>query len=149
MHSPVLRRNLSKKKEVAMKHGPFMNSIFILFFLLSLLVATPPTIQAQENEIDQLRLKVTELEGRIKELEIQLEGCYGDRDKESIDTGGWKNKKNWRKLGIGMPQDEVESLLGEPVKVIQGIRTLWYYPNIYCGYVSFDKNGHLTGWSEP
>lgn len=132
-----------------MKHGPFMNSTFILFFLFSLLVATPPTIQARENEIDQLRQKVTELEGRIKELEIQLEGCYGHRDEENIDTGGWRNKKNWRKLGIGMPQDEVESLLGEPVKVIQGIRTLWYYPNIYCGYVSFDENGHLTGWSEP
>ncbi len=132
-----------------MKHGPFITSTFILFFLLSLLFATTPTIQARENEIDQFRQKITELEGRIKELEIQLEGCYEPSDKEDTDTGGWRNKKNWRKLGIGMPQGEVESLLGEPVKVIQGIRTLWYYPNIYCGYVSFDENGHLTGWSEP
>lgn len=148
MHSPALRRNLSQRKEVVMKHGPFINSTVILFFLLSLLVATPHTIQAQENEIDQLHRKITELEDRIKDLEIQLEGCSELRDKEWR-TGGWRNKKNWRKLGIGMPQEEVEALLGEPVKVIQGIRTLWYYPNIYCGYVSFDENGHLTGWSEP
>ena len=34
-------------------------------------------------------------------------------------------------------------------KKIEGTRTLWYYPNIYCGYVFFDKNGLLSGWNEP
>ena len=48
-----------------------------------------------------------------------------------------------------MSEGEVKKTLGEPIKVISGVRTLWYYPNIYCGYVLFDKNGQLNGWSEP
>ena len=126
-----------------------MKNASIFFIMFFLLFANPFTARAQENEIDQLRQKITELEGRIRELESQLEGCYGHHAAEGLYSGGWRNKKNWRKLDIGMPQDEVASILGEPVKIIQGIRTLWYYPNIYCGYVSFDEYGHLTGWSEP
>ena len=132
-----------------MKRTLSMKSISMFFIMFFLLFATPFTVRAQESEMDQLRRKITELEGRIRELESQLEGCYGHRAEEGTYAGGWRNKKNWRKLDVGMPQGEVSSILGEPVKVIQGIRTLWYYPNIYCGYVSFGEDGRLTGWSEP
>ncbi len=132
-----------------MTHSRFLNSTVILLALLSLLMLAPLPIQAQEEEISQLHQRIAELETRIKDLEAQLGGCVGLQDKENIDPGGWRNKKNWRKLEIGMLQDDVGILLGEPVKVIRGIRTLWYYPNIYCGYVSFDENGRLSGWSEP
>jgi hypothetical protein len=29
------------------------------------------------------------------------------------------------------------------------VRTFWYYPSIYSGYVSFDDKGRLAGWKEP
>ncbi len=48
-----------------------------------------------------------------------------------------------------MADTQVKSILGEPTKVIKGIQDLWYYPNIYGGYVSFDKDGKLAGWNEP
>ena len=50
---------------------------------------------------------------------------------------------------MGMTETQVKSVLGEPTKVIDGIRTLWYYPNFYGGYVSFEKGGSLAGWREP
>ncbi len=132
-----------------MTHSRFLNSTVILLALLSLLILAPLSIRAQEDDIGQLRQRIAELETRIKDLETQLEGCVGYLEKKNVDPGAWRNKKNWRKLEIGMLQVDVESLLGGPVKVIQGIRTLWYYPNMYCGYVSFDESGRLTGWSEP
>jgi hypothetical protein len=48
-----------------------------------------------------------------------------------------------------MSEDQVRALLGEPVKEIKGVKTLWYYPSIYGGYVSFDEKGLLSGWKEP
>ncbi len=48
-----------------------------------------------------------------------------------------------------MKEDRVKGILGEPVKVIKGVKTLWYYPNFYGGYVSFDEGGKLIGWNEP
>lgn len=75
---------------------------------------------------------------------------YDETQKKPVGNQfGWQSRMNWRKLKTGMTEGEVKNFLGEPTKVIKGIRTLWYYPNIYCGYVSFDKDGHLTGWSEP
>jgi hypothetical protein len=48
-----------------------------------------------------------------------------------------------------MNKEEVLTLLGEPIKTIEGVKTLWYYPDTYRGYVSFDDKGKLTGWQEP
>ena len=114
--------------------------------VLALLSLPAQPLHAQEEEISQLRQKITELEGRIKELEgIRSE----TRKKQMADQYAWQNKKNWRKLEVGMEETQVKTILGEPIKVISGVKTLWYYPNIYCGYVSFDENGHLAGWNEP
>ena len=43
-----------------------------------------------------------------------------------------------------MKETQVTKILGEPVKVIKGVKTLWYYPNLYGGHVSFDEKGGLT-----
>ena len=114
--------------------------------VLALLSLPAQPLHAQEEEISQLRQKITELEGRIKELEGLLSET---RKKQMADQYAWQNKKNWRKLEVGMGETQVKTILGEPIKVISGVKTLWYYPNIYCGYVSFDENGYLAGWSEP
>jgi len=120
--------------------------VFIVFCFLSWL----PSLSglAEEDEASQLQQKIVTLENRIKHLEALLKKC-SDLTAEESDTTGWQNKKNWRRLEEGMNMDKVQSLLGKPVKTIQGVRTLWYYPSIYCGYVSFDNKGNLIGWNEP
>jgi len=104
---------------------------------------------AQEEEVKKLQNKVYELEGKIKLLESLLKGSNKDINKQIKEEFGWQNKKNWRNLSVGMSEGEVQELLGDPVKSIEGVRTLWYYPNIYCGYVSFGEDGRLIGWNEP
>jgi hypothetical protein len=116
---------------------------------LALLLWFGSPLFADNGEITRLRLKVAELEHKVQKLESM------PRDREDSSTEwnkpdhGWQNKKNWRLLKLGMTEDQVEKILGNPVKHIQGVRTLWYYPSIYCGYVSFDENGRLAGWNEP
>ncbi|MFH1488097.1 MAG: outer membrane protein assembly factor BamE [Pseudomonadota bacterium] len=101
---------------------------------------------AENDEVIQLRLRIVELENRIKQLEgLLTENAHKD---VKIETG-WQNKKNWRKLKTGMTAPQVQKILGEPIKIIEGIQILWYYPNIYCGYCSFDEKGHLVSWNEP
>ena len=114
-----------------------------------LLVICSQPVHAQDAELLQLREKISELEGKIEELEGLLNECIASREKGLADEYGWQNKMNWRKLEMGMSQAKVKSILGEPTKVIKGVKTLWYYPNIYGGFVSFDKNGNAVGWNEP
>lgn len=132
-----------------MKHViPFTAMIWIFLFLLPVAAPILPA-QAQEDQAVELQKRITDLENRIRDLEKSLKECADRGKKGGPDTYGWQNKMNWRKLEPGMPQDQVEAILGEPIKIIKGYRTLWYYPNIYCGYVSFDESGRLSGWSEP
>ena len=120
-----------------------------LFFFITLLIIPTQPLLANENEVLQLQQKILELENRIKNLELLLKQCDEIQKRQTNIRYGWQNKKNWRKLKIGMREPEVKKILGEPVKIIKGVKTLWYYPNIYCGYVSFDEGGTLSGWNEP
>ena len=127
----------------------FKAAVFEVLIALTLCLSPGSPLFAQEDEISQLRQKVTQLESRVKQLEALLEE-YREAMKSRLDEEmAWQNKKNWRSLKAGMNDEEVKKLLGEPVKVIKGVKTLWYYPNIYGGNVSFDENGRLTGWNEP
>lgn len=118
-------------------------------FTLMIAVLLSEPVGAQENETLQLRQRVSELEMKVKQLEGLLKECSEAHKLEDADKYGWQNKKNWRKLTVGMQENHVKGILGEPSKVIQGVKTLWYYPNIYCGYVTFDEKGRLAGWNEP
>jgi hypothetical protein len=106
-------------------------------------------IYAQNEEAALLRQKIDELEIRIEQLEEQLRECKDFNEKVAAGKFGWQNRKNWRSLRIGMPEQEVKAILGEPSKIIRGVKTLWYYPSIYEGFVSFDQDGNLAGWNEP
>jgi outer membrane protein assembly factor BamE (lipoprotein component of BamABCDE complex) len=120
---------------------------FLILFAFGIIFSSPCI--AQEDEVIKLRQKITELENRIKEMEITLVK-YQEKEKTQDQSGyAWQNRKNWRKLETGMSRDEVRSLLGEPIKTVEGVKTLWYYPDIYRGYVSFDDKGLLIGWLEP
>jgi restriction endonuclease S subunit len=131
-----------------------MNRIILIIMIimvstLTLFTFLPKPITAQDDEILKLRQKISELENRIKDLESLLM-IYKEPEETRSETGqGWQNKKNWRSLKTGMTVEEVRALLGEPIKTIDGVRTLWYYPNIFRGYVSFDEKGRLTVWNEP
>ena len=111
--------------------------------------AASPQVLAQTDEVSQLRQKVTKLEQKTKELEERLKECTEGCKREQDADYGWQNKKNWRSLEVGMKEAQVRGILGEPVKVIKGVKTLWYDPNVYGGYVSFGENGKLIGWNEP
>ena len=123
--------------------------ILCLTCLLCLLVCPLTSLHAQEGESKELRQRILELERRIVELEATLANCRQTAEVQSGPQYGWQNTKNWRRLAIGMPAEQVKTILGEPVKVIKGVKILWYYPNMYCGYVAFDRAGQLTGWNEP
>jgi hypothetical protein len=140
MHLLIIWRNLMK----------YLKLILAVIFII--LVVSPISYgsdAAQNDEITKLRQKIVELENRIKDMEAIL-AKYQDQGKVLDESSyGWQNRKNWRKLETGMSTEQVLSILGEPIKMIDGVKTLWYYPDTYRGYVSFDDNGRLTGWHEP
>jgi hypothetical protein len=125
-----------------------MGLALIVTGLIGLCLFAQP-IYAQDKEAALLRQKIEELEIRIEQLEEQLRECMDFNEKVAAGEFGWQNRKNWRSLRVGMPEQEVKAILGEPSKIIRGVKTLWYYPNIYEGFVSFDQNGNLAGWNEP
>jgi hypothetical protein len=115
--------------------------------VLSLGWASP--LFSQQEDISTLRQKNVALEAKVKELEALLQQCRETRNKQVSEAQGWESKKNWRSLEVGMKDTQVTKILGEPVKVIKGVKTFWYYPNMYGGYVSFDENGSVSAWKEP
>ena len=120
---------------------------FVCGFVLALAWSSP--LFAQQEDLSTLRQKNAELEARVKELEAQLKQCTDERNKQFSEDQGWQSKKKWRSLEVGMKETQVTKILGEPVKIIKGVKTLWYYPSLYGGYVSFDEKGTVSGWKEP
>jgi hypothetical protein len=53
--------------------------------------------------------------------------------------------ENWRKLKRGMTENQVRSILGEPVRIAGGVLTFWYYRS---GEVIFQLE-KLDSWREP
>ncbi|MFC1822281.1 outer membrane protein assembly factor BamE [Thermodesulfobacteriota bacterium] len=106
-------------------------------------------LPAQPEELARLQQQIEQLERRLQKLESFLRISDESHDKKAEQEYGWQNKKNWRLLKAGMTESQVKTILGEPTKVIKGVKTLWYYPSIYSGHISFDKNGQVTGWNEP
>ena len=131
------------------KQKAIITTMIIAAIILTSVFFNFQPVTGQDQEIARLRQKIADLENRIKDLESLLRIS---KDPESFQSGegqGWQNKKNWRNLKTGMTREQVHEILGNPIKTIEGVRTLWYYPNMYCGYVSFDEDGCLIGWSEP
>lgn len=132
-----------------------LRSSFVLFLVISVIAAffliflIPSIGCAQATNLQALRARIEQMEKKVNQLETLLEECERAREEAIGAALGWQSKKNWRKLKVGMEESQVKAILGEPSKIIQGAVTLWYYPNIYGGYVSFDKEGKLAGWNEP
>jgi len=124
-----------------------LRRLFVFGIVLSLAWASP--LFSQQEDISTLRQKNAALEAKVKELEALLKQHTEARKNQFSEDRGWQSKKNWRSLEVGMKQPQVTELLGEPVKVIKGVKTFWYYPNMYGGHVSFDDKGSVSGWKEP
>ena len=132
-----------------MKPVNLIGIIVTALLALSLFAGRPLMAQTQSHELAELRQKNAELEKKVSELEALLKQCVEAGKNQFSEDYGWQNKRTWRSLEAGMSEDQVRALLGEPVKEIKGVKTLWYYPSIYGGYVSFDEKGLLSGWKEP
>jgi hypothetical protein len=132
-----------------MRRTIYLGVLLAVVIGTAMIASEASQLYAQGDEVSQLRQRVAELEQKVKELEALLKECNEAPKSGQNDDYGWRNKKNWRNLVVGMKEDQVRNILGEPVKVIKGVKTLWYYPNFYGGYVSFDETGKLTGWNEP
>ena len=120
---------------------------FVCGIVLSLAWVSP--LFSQQEDISTLRQKNAALEAKVKELEALIKQCTEARNNQFSEDHGWQSKKNWRSLEVGMKDSQVTKILGEPVKVIKGVKTFWYYPNMYGGHVSFDEKGVVSGWKEP
>jgi hypothetical protein len=129
------------------------------------LTAAPAPVSAQSAQVQQravgrvvteaefleLQRRVTaleslrDLEARVRELELS-KGQAVVLDKDPQDSA----QLPWQKLRLGMSQEEVFSLLGEPNRVVAGMLINWFYSSQgYLGpYVSFE-NGRVVEWSAP
>ena len=132
-----------------MKCVELLSILVAALVVASLFLVQPLAAQATADELSALRQKNAELEKKVNDLEAMLKQCTEASKNKFSEDQGYQNKKNWRTLEPGMNEEQVKKLLGDPLKVIKGVKTLWYYPNIYGGYVSFDEKGRLTGWNEP
>ncbi len=132
-----------------MKRYSFAIAIIGLVGALAYIAFLSPPLTAQQDNLSDPAQKIANLERKIEQLESLIKKRDESQKRRMSHEQGWQNTKNWRTLQIGMAEDQVKTFLGEPTKVITGVRTLWYYPNIYCGHVSFDNDGRLTGWNEP
>jgi hypothetical protein len=63
----------------------------------------------------------------------------------------WRNRSLWRQLSVGMSEDSVRALLGEPTRINRygPMISSWEYGTILDGgSISFDGRG-VNHWSEP
>jgi hypothetical protein len=126
---------------------PSLRLLLVFGIVLSLPWASP--LFSQQEEVSTLRQKNADLEAKVRDLETRLKQCTEARNEDFSEDHGWQSKKSWRSLEVGMTEAQVIGILGEPVKVIKGVKTFWYYPNMYGGYVSFDDKDSVSGWKEP
>ncbi len=112
-----------------------------------LLVVQAFPAQAQDD-------RIRDLERRVEQLEKRLSTTTTRSNEEKGGTGGaggWRSKANWRLLARGMPDSEVQSIIGEPQKVdVNQFFITWYWNYPTGPSARFTTNDRrLDAWSEP
>lgn len=97
------------------------------------------------NRINQLENEVQELKLRVLELESFLSNPNTDQEVVTS-SEGYTSIANWRKLTTDMEYSHVRKILGEPQRVDGGSIATWYYPN--GGTVIFQRD-KAWRWEEP
>ena len=129
--------------------------LVVFFFGVLLVFPEKPRGADQQDELSLFRQRIITLEDRVSQLEKRIESLEGshkdqgtEQERPSTYQGGWKNRHNWGGLKVGITEEQVRSILGEPAKIEVWVALVfWRYPS---GSVNFDKDkGHLYGWEEP
>ena len=100
-------------------------------------VSDSDRINLLENEIRDLKIRISKLEGQPGLTKSKRVAPSGN---------GWRSIDNWRRLSTKMSPDEVKAILGEPTRINGGSVAIWYYPN--GGTVTFIDEG-IYSWTEP
>jgi outer membrane protein assembly factor BamE (lipoprotein component of BamABCDE complex) len=113
---------------------------------LSIALLFPISISAApvEEKFERLEKEILNLHMRLSAVEKMLESSSG-RIPSSVSS----NKKVWRKLETGMSYDDVEKLLGEPIKIDGGRVATWYYSTDGFHSRATFIGGELREWFEP
>lgn len=113
----------------------------LLFFAVQNTATATQEIPDNEK-IKQLESVITSLEERVSRLEKQSKSTHtaSSHEEEKIDTkSGWKHRKSWLQLKVGMPTNQVEAILGHPVRVDNmggGFKKLFYWGELPTGAIS-------------
>ena len=123
-----------------------MNKIklLILFIFLPIVYS-----YGQTTAITKLEKRIEELEARVLVLEniILNKGTNVVRD----DNTYANDLSNWRKIKVGMKDEDIRKILGEPKTITRMSRSfyVWQYDSIIgTGYIRFDDRG-VFSWDEP
>ena len=112
----------------------------IAFILLLGLCFSNISIYAKSNK--ELEAEIKALEKRIILLENLI--IKGNLKAEEVP----QSKVIWRKLKLGMNEEEVRSLIGEPEKITVFSSNFIVWSYLKYGKVQFDADG-VSSWDEP
>lgn len=113
----------------------------LLFLVIQNTVSAMQEIPDNEK-IKQLESLITSLDERVNRLEKQLKSTHtaSSHEEEKTDSkSGWKHRKSWLQLKVGMPINQVEAILGHPVRVDNmggGFKKLFYWGELPTGAIS-------------
>ncbi|NTV26012.1 MAG: hypothetical protein HGB01_07350 [Chlorobiaceae bacterium] len=105
---------------------------------------------SSEARIAQLESSIQNLQQRVAALEAKPVQAEEAPRTTMIKSGNWHDIKNWRQLRRGMIEQDVESLLGSPEKVIVSKYIINWYYNFPMGEIEFNtESRRLEQWREP
>ena len=110
-----------------------------------------------QNRMTKLERRVEVLERQVEVLKamlIQVSPPGKVVDTTRIHQTHTVANRNWDSLKIGMTEEEVQKLMGEPVRIQRLLSlTTWFYEGgaaYIRPHVTFDNDSHLVyGWVAP
>jgi hypothetical protein len=122
-------------------------------------IALPAPAAAQDDELARVREEAAALRQSLDRLDARIRALEGNAGAASASRGYSKNidalaslRRGWSQVAPGLPENEVETLLGKPEKVLYIDGTLvWYYiyPEIGRGSVFFNASGRVSSKQSP
>ena len=100
-------------------------------------------VQTLEKEVESLKVKV-----------LQLSKLQESPDKAGVSRSKLLDNRDWKELKVGMTEESVRSLLGQPSRsqTLSSL-TYWYYEggtSYIKPHVVFENDNHLVyGWQSP
>lgn len=105
-------------------------------------IAEEATKTSDIEKINRLESIVINLDTRLGQLEKLVKSTHSDaaHDEEKIDPkAGWKSRKSWLQLKVGMPTPQVDKILGHPTRIDNmggGFKKFFYWGELPTGAIS-------------